>query len=142
MALCRVAEQDLGHPNAPFEEDIRQSTEETIKPTWLITIHTSSRKHTTTFRRLQAWITDLWAEVEVVQWIARRPGARAWVVVPESALSETTRYGTVGELVSRASDAGARVERRGEGVAVHVAAAITQTLGPGNFTVIDGKNLW
>jgi len=35
----------------------------------------------------------------------------------------------VGELVSRASDAGARVERRGEGVAVHVAAAITQTLG-------------
>ena len=70
-----------------------------------------------------------WAEVEVVQWIARQPGARAWFVVPESALGETTRYGTVAELVERARSAGARVERRGDATAVQVVAAITQTTG-------------
>jgi hypothetical protein len=66
MALCRVAEQDLGHRKAPLEEDIRRSIEETIKLAWLITTHTSSRKRTTTFRRPQAWITDLGPEVEAV----------------------------------------------------------------------------
>ncbi|MFL5896427.1 MAG: FAD-binding protein, partial [Thermoleophilaceae bacterium] len=70
-----------------------------------------------------------WAEVEVVQWIARQPGARAWFVVPDSALGEPTRYGTVAELVERARASGARVERRDEGTAVQVVAAITQTLG-------------
>jgi hypothetical protein len=66
MALCRVAEQDLGHRKAPLEEDIRRSIEETIKLAWLITIHTSSRKRITTFRRPQAWKTNLGVEVEVV----------------------------------------------------------------------------
>jgi fumarate reductase flavoprotein subunit len=70
-----------------------------------------------------------WSELRVVQWIARQPGARAWFVVPEGALSETTRYGTVGEQIERARRLGAAVERRGKGWAVEVAAAITQTLG-------------
>jgi succinate dehydrogenase/fumarate reductase flavoprotein subunit len=70
-----------------------------------------------------------WAELGVVQWIARQKGARAWFVVPESALGEATRYGTVGEQVERARGLGARVEQRDEGVAVQVVAAITQTLG-------------
>jgi hypothetical protein len=70
-----------------------------------------------------------WAEVEVVQWLARQPGARGWFVVGSDALGETTRYGTVGSLVERARGLGSRVERRGEAVAVEVVAAITQTLG-------------
>jgi len=70
-----------------------------------------------------------WAEVEVVQWIARQPEAKAWFVVPESALGEPTRYGTVGSLVDRAAGLGSRLEQRDEGVAVEVVAAITQTLG-------------
>lgn len=70
-----------------------------------------------------------WVELNVVQWIARQKGARAWFVVPDGALGEPTRYGTVGELIDRARGLGARVERRDEGLAVEVVAAITQTLG-------------
>jgi succinate dehydrogenase/fumarate reductase flavoprotein subunit len=70
-----------------------------------------------------------WAEVDVVQWIARRPGARAWFVVPESALGERGRYGTVAEMIERARGLGARVEQLDERVRVEVVAAITQTLG-------------
>jgi fumarate reductase flavoprotein subunit len=81
-----------------------------------------------------------WSELRVVQWIARQPGARAWFVVPEEALSQATRYGTVGESINRARGLGARVERRGEGVAVEVVAAITQTLG-GLRVDVDGRVL-
>jgi succinate dehydrogenase/fumarate reductase flavoprotein subunit len=70
-----------------------------------------------------------WAEVDVVQWIAQRPGARAWFVVPESALGERARYGTVAEMIERARGLGAAVERLDDGVRVEVVAAITQTLG-------------
>jgi succinate dehydrogenase/fumarate reductase flavoprotein subunit len=70
-----------------------------------------------------------WAETELVQWMARQPGARAWFAVPDSALDETTRYGPVRDLIERARRLGARVERRGERTAVEVVAAITQTLG-------------
>jgi succinate dehydrogenase/fumarate reductase flavoprotein subunit len=90
-----------------------------------------------------------WAELEVVRWIARQPEARAWFVVPDSALGEATRYGTVGELIERARALGAAVERRDEGLAVQVRAAITQTLGGlrvdpcgrvmrGDGSVVDG----
>jgi fumarate reductase flavoprotein subunit len=70
-----------------------------------------------------------WSELKVVQWIARQRGARAWFVVPSAALDEPTRYGSVGDQISRARRLGAAVERRDEGVAVEVRAAITQTLG-------------
>jgi succinate dehydrogenase/fumarate reductase flavoprotein subunit len=70
-----------------------------------------------------------WSEVRVVQWIARQKGARAWFVVPDAALDEPTRYGSVRELIERARGLGAAVERRDQGVAVEVRAAITQTLG-------------
>lgn len=80
MALCRVAEQDLGRLKALLEEDTRRSIEETIKLAWLITTHTSSRKRTTTFRRPQAWTTDLRAEVEAVAEAGRTVDA-AYVVV-------------------------------------------------------------
>jgi hypothetical protein len=70
-----------------------------------------------------------WSELRVVQWIARQPGGRAWFVVGADALSESTRYGSVGDSIERARRLGARVEQRDKGVAVEVAAAITQTLG-------------
>ena len=92
-----------------------------------------------------------WSELRVVQWVARQPGGRAWFVVPAEALDAPTRYGTVGEQIERARRLGASVERRDKGVAVEVAAAITQTLGGlrvdvdgrvlrGDGTVVDG--LW
>jgi succinate dehydrogenase/fumarate reductase flavoprotein subunit len=70
-----------------------------------------------------------WSELKVVQWIARQRGARAWFVVPQSALGEPTRYGTVAEQIERARGLGAKVEQRGDSVAVEVRAGITQTLG-------------
>jgi succinate dehydrogenase/fumarate reductase flavoprotein subunit len=70
-----------------------------------------------------------WAEVDVVRWIARQPGARAWFEVPDSAMGERARYGTVAEMIERARGLGARVERLDDGVRVEVLAAITQTLG-------------
>ena len=70
-----------------------------------------------------------WAEVNVVRWIAARPGARAWFVVPRDALERPTVYGTVAELIERARQLGASVNDSDEGVRVEVRAAITQTLG-------------
>ena len=44
-------------------------------------------------------------------------------------MGERTPYGTVAEQVARAEAAGAQVRRAGDRVEVHVAAAITTTLG-------------
>jgi fumarate reductase flavoprotein subunit len=70
-----------------------------------------------------------WAEIDVVQWTARQPGARAWYHVEESALAQKVRDRTVGEMIDAARAAGAPVERRDGRVVVEVAAAITTTLG-------------
>jgi fumarate reductase flavoprotein subunit len=70
-----------------------------------------------------------WAEIDVVQWTARQPGARAWYHVGESALVQRVRDRTVGEMIDAAGAAGAPVERRDGKVVVEVAAAITTTLG-------------
>ena len=70
-----------------------------------------------------------WADLDVVQWTARQPGARAWYVVPDEALGEPVRERTVGEIVEAAREAGAPVERRDGATRVEVVAAITTTLG-------------
>jgi succinate dehydrogenase/fumarate reductase flavoprotein subunit len=71
-----------------------------------------------------------WHETEVVQWIARAPGARGWYVVPSSALDlPAGPSGTVRDAVEGARRAGGRVEDTDEGTAVLVAAGITTTLG-------------
>ncbi len=71
-----------------------------------------------------------WSEIDVVQWIARRPGARAWFTVAPEKMGERTPYGTVAEQIARAEAAGAEVRRDASGAAtVHVAAAVTTTLG-------------
>jgi hypothetical protein len=70
-----------------------------------------------------------WADVDVVQWTARQPGARAWYTVPDEALGEPVRERTVGQVIETARLAGAPVERRDGATRVEVVAAITSTLG-------------
>lgn len=70
-----------------------------------------------------------WSEVDVVQWTARQPGARAWYLVRDEALVEAVRERTVGEAIAAAGAAGAPVERRGGITRVEVVAGITTTLG-------------
>jgi hypothetical protein len=79
-----------------------------------------------------------WAELALVRWIAQRPGARAWLVVPDSALDEQTRYGPVRDLIERARGLGTSVAQRDKAVAVEVVAGITQTLG-GLRTDVNGR---
>jgi succinate dehydrogenase/fumarate reductase flavoprotein subunit len=71
----------------------------------------------------------MWSDIDVVQWTARQPGARARYVVPDEALDEPVRELTVRDLVDAASNAGAPVERREGETVVGVVAAITTTLG-------------
>ena len=70
-----------------------------------------------------------WSEIDVVQWTARQPGARAWYTVAPDVLGCHVRARPVAEMVEAAREAGGRVEERREGIAVHVAPGITTTLG-------------
>jgi fumarate reductase flavoprotein subunit len=70
-----------------------------------------------------------WSEIDVVQWTARQPGARARYIVPDAALKEPVRERTVGEVIEAARAAGAPVERRDGESVVEVVAGITTTLG-------------
>jgi succinate dehydrogenase/fumarate reductase flavoprotein subunit len=70
-----------------------------------------------------------WSEIDVVQWTARQPAARARYIVPDSALGEPVRDRTVADLIEAARRAGAPVERRNGETAVEVVAGITTTLG-------------
>jgi hypothetical protein len=71
-----------------------------------------------------------WSEIDVVQWTARRPGARARYVVDLRDLGVEVASGrTIGQLVAAAEGAGARVVRDGKTVSVDVVAGITTTLG-------------
>jgi succinate dehydrogenase/fumarate reductase flavoprotein subunit len=80
--------------------------------------------------------TVSWSENELVQAIASRAGGTAWYVLGESALRETTPYGTVAEAAAAAKAAGGTVLRASELpfdvdglVAVRVRAAVTHTIG-------------
>jgi fumarate reductase flavoprotein subunit len=73
--------------------------------------------------------TRAWSEIDVVQWTARQPRARAFYSVDEAALSQRVRERTVGEMIEAAERAGASVERRDGRIRVEVVAAITTTLG-------------
>lgn len=70
-----------------------------------------------------------WSEIDVAQWIARQPRARAWFHVPDGKLRERVRDRTVGEMVTAARAAGAPVERSDGETVVEVVAGITTTLG-------------
>jgi fumarate reductase flavoprotein subunit len=70
-----------------------------------------------------------WSEIDVVQWTARQPRARARYVVQNGALGEAVRDRTVAEVIEAARAAGAPVERRDGVTIVEVVAGITTTLG-------------
>ena len=70
-----------------------------------------------------------WSENGLVQEIARR-GGRAWYVVSPADLGRPTPYGTIAEAIERARTAGGTIVERTDGrLAVHVAAAVTHTIG-------------
>jgi fumarate reductase flavoprotein subunit len=72
---------------------------------------------------------DDWSENRLVQEIAAR-GGRAWYIVARDELGRQTTDGTIGDAIERARSAGATVEPRADGsLAVHVAAAVTHTIG-------------
>jgi fumarate reductase flavoprotein subunit len=70
-----------------------------------------------------------WSEIDVVQWTARQPRARAWYRVSDEALGERVRGRTVGEMVEGAASAGAPVRRERGAAVVETVAGITTTLG-------------
>ena len=70
-----------------------------------------------------------WSEIDVVQWLARQPGATGTFRLERDALETPVRERTVGEMVDAAERAGARVRRDNGGVTVPVVAGITTTLG-------------
>jgi len=70
-----------------------------------------------------------WSEIDVLQWTARQPRARAWFTVDRGALGERVRDRTVGEMIDAAEEAGAPVIREDSTVAVETVAGVTSTLG-------------
>jgi succinate dehydrogenase/fumarate reductase flavoprotein subunit len=77
----------------------------------------------------RAYRARTWSEIDVVQWTARQPRARAWYTVEKAALAERVRDRTVAEMVDAARRAGAPVSEDDRTVAVEVVAGITTTLG-------------
>ena len=97
---------------------------------WIADAQLYARHATVTDEAGERYEARTWSEIDVVQWLARRPGARGWLVVAPEALGEPTPYGSVAEQIAKAEAAGAEVRRAGTGtVSVHVAAAVTTTLG-------------
>ena len=84
------------------------------------------------------YVARTWSEIDVVQWMARRPHARARYRVAAVDLGERVREQTVAEMIGAAERAGARVEREPGAVTVEVAAGITTTLG-GLAGAADGR---
>ena len=70
-----------------------------------------------------------WAEVDVLQWTARQPRARAWFAVADEHLGERVRDETVEEMVAAAREAGATVRDDEGATVVETVAGITRTLG-------------
>jgi fumarate reductase flavoprotein subunit len=88
-----------------------------------------ARHATVTNERGERYEPRTWSEIDVVQWTARQPGARAHYRVEEEALQARVRDRTVGDMVAVAGRAGAPVRREDGGVTVEVVAGITTTLG-------------
>jgi succinate dehydrogenase/fumarate reductase flavoprotein subunit len=73
--------------------------------------------------------TGTWSEIDVVQWTARQPRARARYSVEAGAMERTVRDRTVCDMVEAARRAGAPVTSEGGSHTVEVVAGITTTLG-------------
>jgi fumarate reductase flavoprotein subunit len=70
-----------------------------------------------------------WSEIDVVQWTARQPRARARYLVQDEVLNEAVGDRTVAEAIEAARGAGAPVQSRDGTTTVEVVAGITTTLG-------------
>jgi succinate dehydrogenase/fumarate reductase flavoprotein subunit len=77
----------------------------------------------------ERYIPRNWSEIDVVQWMARQPGARAFYRVARAQLAAQARDRSVAAMVDAAERAGAPVRRERAGVTVEVVAGITTTLG-------------
>ena len=77
----------------------------------------------------EPYVPHTWSEIDVVQWTARQPRARARYIVPDAVLDESVRERTVGEAIDAARRAGAPVEASDGTTTVEVVAGITTTLG-------------
>ena len=86
-------------------------------------------RHATVFAGGETFATRTWSEVDVVQWTAARPEARAWYRVENERLSERVRDRTVADMVAAAEAAGAPVERTERLRHGGVRAGITTTVG-------------
>jgi succinate dehydrogenase/fumarate reductase flavoprotein subunit len=73
--------------------------------------------------------THTWSEIDVAQWTARQPRARAWFRVADDALGERVRDRTVGEMVAAAEELGAPVRREPGHVTVETIGSVTSTIG-------------
>jgi fumarate reductase flavoprotein subunit len=88
-----------------------------------------ARHATVTNARGERFEPRTWSEIDVVQWTARQPGARAFYRVEAPTMGERIRDRTVAEMVAAAERAGAPVRREDGAVTVEVVAGITTTLG-------------
>jgi succinate dehydrogenase/fumarate reductase flavoprotein subunit len=70
-----------------------------------------------------------WSEIDVVQWTARQPGARAWYELPDEHRDIRVRDRTAGEMIDAGLAAGAPGGRRDGATAIEVVAGITTTIG-------------
>jgi succinate dehydrogenase/fumarate reductase flavoprotein subunit len=70
-----------------------------------------------------------WSEIDVAQWTARQPRARAWYHVRDEVLDERVRDHTVGEMIDAARQAGGPVSRADGVTTVEVVAGMTTTIG-------------
>jgi succinate dehydrogenase/fumarate reductase flavoprotein subunit len=88
-----------------------------------------ARHATVTNARGERHEAATWSEIDVAQWAARQPGARAWFRVEPDALTARVRERTVAEMVDAARRAGAPVRDDGGAVVVETVAGVTTTLG-------------
>jgi fumarate reductase flavoprotein subunit len=88
-----------------------------------------ARHATVTNERGDEYEPRTWSEIDVVQWTARQPRARAWYRVEHEDLEKRVRDRTVAEMIEAARLAGAPVERDGTATVVETVAGITSTLG-------------
>lgn len=70
-----------------------------------------------------------WSEIDVLQWTACQPRARAWFRISSDDLAREVRGRPVAEMVEGARRAGGRVVEDGGAVGVETVAGITSTLG-------------
>jgi fumarate reductase flavoprotein subunit len=77
----------------------------------------------------QRYSACTWSEIDVVQWTARQPRARAYYEVAMARLDVSVGSRTIREMLAAAERAGASVRRRPRSVTVEVVAGITATLG-------------